>query len=201
MTERFNQVAQDWDKGDMRQTIAHTVFQTIVSRIALLNHMNIMDFGCGTGLLSFKIAPMVKSVVGVDLSEKMLEQLESKNSDTLRVESVCRNICEMPLEKRFHGIVSSMAMHHVDDTAALLKAFHTHLKSDGFIAIADLDAEDGTFHSHGNDGVYHLGFERESLRKIIEDAGFANIRFHHVYSVEKEGRDYPIFLVTAHKKG
>lgn len=201
MTERFNQVAQEWDKGDFRQNIAHAVFQTVVSRIALLNHMNIMDFGAGTGLLSFKIAPMVKSVMGVDLSEKMLEQLESKNSDTLRVDTVCQNICETPLEKQFHGIVSSMAMHHVEDTTALMKAFYTHLKSDGFIAIADLDAEDGTFHAHGNDGVYHLGFERESLRQTIEDAGFANIRFHHAYSVEREEKAYPIFLVTAQKRG
>lgn len=200
MSERFNQAAEGWDQGDMRQNIAQAVFQTITSRIALLNHMNIMDFGAGTGLLSFKIAPMVKSVAGVDLSEKMLEQLEGKNSDKIRVEAICQNICEEALEKQFHGIVSSMAMHHVEDTADLFRAFHTHLKRDGFIAIADLEAEDGTFHSHGNEGVHHFGFERDALRETIEKAGFENVRFHHAHTVEKETREYPIFVVIAHKK-
>ncbi|AFV97374.1 MULTISPECIES: class I SAM-dependent DNA methyltransferase [unclassified Sulfuricurvum] len=200
MTERFNQAAQGWDKGDMRQNIAHSVFQTISSRISLLNNMNIMDFGAGTGLLSFKIASMVNQVVGVDLSEKMLEQLESKNSENLCVETICQNICEEPLNKQFHGIVSSMAMHHVEDTEDLFRTFHSHLKRDGFIAIADLEAEDGTFHSHGNDGVYHFGFERSVLRQTIENAGFEHVRFHHAYTVEKETREYPIFLVTASKK-
>jgi len=200
MSERFNQAAQGWDKGDMRQNIAHAVFQMIASRISLLNNMNIMDFGAGTGLLSFKIAPMVKNVVGVDLSEKMLEQLESKNSDALSVEAIYANICETPLNREFHGIVSSMAMHHVEDTGELFRAFHIHLKRDGFIAIADLEAEDGTFHSHGNDGVHHFGFERDSLRQTIENAGFEHVRFHHAYTVDKESQNYPIFLVTATKK-
>jgi len=151
-------------------------------------------------LLSFKIAPMVKTVVGVDLSEKMLEQLESKNSDTLSVKAMCQNICEEPLNQQFHGIISSMAMHHVEDTADLFRAFHTHLKRDGFIAIADLESEDGTFHSHGNDGVHHFGFERDTLRQTIENAGFEHVRFHHAYTVEKESKNYPIFLVTATKK-
>ncbi|MBD3798637.1 class I SAM-dependent methyltransferase [Sulfuricurvum sp.] len=200
MSERFNQVAGEWDKGGIRQNIAHFVFQTIASRIALLNNMNIMDFGAGTGLLSFKIASMVKRVVGVDLSQKMLEQLESKNNSTLSVQPICQDILNTPLQEQFHGIVSSMAMHHVEDTFELFKAFYNHLKRDGFIAIADLEAEDGTFHTHGNDGVYHFGFEKESLRGTIEKAGFEHVRFHHAYTVQKSEREYPIFVVTATKK-
>lgn len=201
MSERFNRAAEGWDKGDMRQNIAQSVFQTIISRMALLNHMRIMDFGAGTGLLSFKIAPMVKRVVGVDLSEKMLEQLASKNTSALEVTPLYHDILKEPLEEQFHGIVSSMAMHHVENTAALFEAFHTHLKRDGFIAIADLEAEDGTFHTHGNEGVHHFGFDRETLRETIENAGFENVRFHHACTVEKEHANYPIFLVTASKKG
>ena len=199
MSERFNQAAEEWDKGDLRQNIAHAVFQTISSRIALLKHMSVMDFGAGTGLLSFKIAPMVSEVVGVDLSEKMLEQLASKNTAALQVKPRYHDILETPLNQQFNGIVSSMAMHHVEDTAELFRAFYDHLKRDGFIAIADLEAEDGTFHTHGNDGVHHFGFERDALRATIEKAGFGNVRFHHAYTVEREEQNYPIFLVTASK--
>lgn len=199
MSERFDRAAADWDKGDTRQNIANAVFQTITSRVALLNHMDILDFGCGTGLLSFKIAPLVRTVTGIDLSEKMLEELEKKNSAELYVMPTRQDIMLRPLERQFHGIVSSMAMHHIEDTAKLFETFYEHLKRDGFIAIADLEAEDGTFHTHGNEGVYHFGFERERLRKTIEKAGFSTVRFHHAYTVEKEDGEYPIFLVTASK--
>jgi len=200
MTKRFDNAAAQWDQGDTRQNIAQSVFQTIVSRIALLKSMHIMDFGAGTGLLSFKIAPMVHAVTGVDLSEKMLEQIRAKNSDAVEVIPVCQDIMNEPLEERFHGIVSSMAMHHVEDTAALFKTFYAHLKRDGFIAIADLDAEDGSFHTHGNEGVHHFGFDRDVLRETIEGCGFTGVRFHHAYTIEKERENYPIFLVTAMKK-
>jgi 2-polyprenyl-3-methyl-5-hydroxy-6-metoxy-1,4-benzoquinol methylase len=200
MSERFNNAAAEWDKGDTRQNIASSVYQTIASRIALDNTMHIMDFGAGTGLLSFKIAPMVRTVTGVDLSEKMLKQLDEKNTEALQVIPVCQNIILEPLNKQFHGIISSMAMHHVEDTATLFKTFYVHLKRDGFIAIADLEAEDGTFHTHGNDGVHHHGFDRDTLRQTMEKSGFTNVRFHHAYTVEKETQNYPIFVVTAIKK-
>lgn len=200
MTERFNEVAGEWDKGNIRQEIAASVFHTIVSRISLLPSMNIMDFGAGTGLLSFKIAPMVRSVMGIDLSAGMLEQLESKNLPSLQVKTLCQDIVQTPYEEKFNGIVSSMAMHHVEDTARLFETFHAHLERDGFIAIADLEEEDGTFHAqHGNDGVHHFGFNRDVLRDTIEKAGFRNVRFHDAYSVNREDGSYPIFLVTAKK--
>ncbi len=199
MTKHFDNAAAQWDQGDTRQNIAQSVFHTIVSRIALDNTMNIMDFGAGTGLLSFKIAPIVHSVTGVDLSEKMLEQITAKNSDTVWVKVACQNIISEPLVEQFNGIVSSMAMHHVEDTASLFKTFYSHLKCGGFVALADLEAEDGSFHSHGNEGVCHFGFERDGLRDTMEKAGFTNVRFHHAYTVEKETQNYPIFVVTAVK--
>lgn len=200
MTQRFDKAASEWDSGDTRQNIASAVFKTLTSRIALLNTMKILDFGAGTGLLSFKIAPMVREVTGVDLSSGMLEQLEAKNTPSLHVTPLLHNMMEKPLEQKFHGIVSSMAMHHVEDTALLFQTFYAHLEKDGFIAIADLEEEDGTFHAqHGNDGVHHFGFNKEVLRDTIEKAGFRNVRFHDAYSVNREDGSYPIFLVTAMK--
>lgn len=200
MTQRFDNAAQEWDSGDTRQNIASAVFKTLTSRIALLNTMKILDFGAGTGLLSFKIAPMVRSVTGVDLSSGMLEQLESKNTSSLQVATILQDIMDKPLEQKFNGIVSSMAMHHVADTAGLFETFYAHLERDGFIAIADLEEEDGTFHAqHGNDGVHHFGFNTERLRNTIEKAGFRNVRFHDAYSVNRDDGSYPIFLVTAMK--
>jgi len=197
--QRFDEAAATWDMGDVRVATARSIFQTLTSRMALGSSMDILDFGCGTGLLSFQAAPMVRSVTGIDLSPNMVAQLLQKNTPELQVDAVCQNIVDTPLKQKFHGIISSMALHHVEELPALFSTFYAHLHRDGFIALADLETEDGTFHSNGNEGIYHFGFDRDALRTLIETAGFKNIRFHEACTITKEDKNYPIFLMIATK--
>jgi predicted TPR repeat methyltransferase len=199
MTQKFDEAAATWDMGDVRVATARSIFQTLSSRMALGNSMDILDFGCGTGLLSFQAAPLVRSVTGVDLSPNMVAQLLQKNTSEIQVNAVCQDIVHTPLNQKFHGVISSMALHHVEELPSLFSTFYTHLHRDGFIALADLETEDGTFHSHGNEGIYHFGFDRDALRTLIETAGFKNVRFHEACTITKEEKNYPIFLVIATK--
>lgn len=199
MTQRFDEVAATWDAGDVRVATARSIFQTLSSRMALSKSMDILDFGCGTGLLSFQAAPLVRSVTGVDLSPNMVAQALQKNTTNIQVNAVCQDIVHLPLEQKFHGIISSMALHHVEELSSLFSTFYAHLHRDGFIALADLETEDGTFHSHGNEGIYHFGFDRNALRMLIETAGFKNVRFHEACTITKEEKSYPVFLVIATK--
>ncbi|MEA3374200.1 MAG: class I SAM-dependent methyltransferase [Campylobacterota bacterium] len=194
---RFDLVANEWDKKEMRLMIAASCAEAIKRHLPLSGSMHIMDFGAGTGLLSFEIAKSVETVTAVDTSLKMLEVLEAKNSDELAVQTHCGDIMHLPLENDFDGIVSSMAMHHLEDTKAFFRVLGEHLKPGGFVAICDLAKEDGSFHSHGNDGVYHFGFYEDALRKIVEEAGFDAVNFYPVYTVEKESGSYPVFLLYA----
>jgi 2-polyprenyl-3-methyl-5-hydroxy-6-metoxy-1,4-benzoquinol methylase len=197
---RFDAAAANWDKGDMRQRIAAETAEAILKIIPLNAGMDLIDFGAGTGLLTFRLAPSVRSVTAVDTSSKMLEMLQSKSTPQHIIKTECRDIMQLPLDETFDGIISSMAMHHVEDTEAFLKALHDHLRPGGFIAIADLDKEDGTFHAHGNDGVYHFGFDREMLKEMAEKNGFERVDFATALTIEKPGGSYPIFLLSAYKK-
>lgn len=199
MTQKFDEAAATWDMGDVRVATARSIFQTLSSKIALSNSMDILDFGCGTGLLSFQAVQLVRSMTGVDLSPNMVAQALQKNTSELQIHAVCQDIVRLPLEQKFHGIISSMALHHVEDLSSLFSSFYTHLHRDGFIALADLETEDGTFHSHGNEGIYHFGFDRDTLRAHIETAGFKNVRFHEACTITKEEKIYPVFLVIATK--
>jgi cyclopropane fatty-acyl-phospholipid synthase-like methyltransferase len=199
MTSRFDNAAKEWDKNERRRQTAERIFEAINSQVALGANMDIMDFGAGTGLLSFKIAPHVNSVTAVDLSEKMLEQLKAKNSTSLHIDTIAQDIMQSPLEKRFDGIVSSMAMHHIEETEKFFDTLYAHLEKGGFIAIADLYKEDGSFHTAGNEGVYHFGFDTKTLRRILEKTGFENIAFHNVHSIEKPHRSFDLFLLSAYK--
>lgn len=198
MTSRFDTVAHEWDKGDLRQLIAARTAETILQHVPLKSEMDLLDFGAGTGLLTYKIAPHVHSVTAVDTSTKMLDVLlEKKHKDHL-IKAACCDITQMPLDQTFDGIISSMAMHHVEDTKHFLKTLKAHLNPGGFIAIADLDKEDGSFHAHGNDGVFHFGFERETLSGMAAESGFERTAFHTALTIEKPSGDYPIFLMTAY---
>jgi hypothetical protein len=74
------------------------------------------------------------------------------------------------------------------------------LNPGGFLCIADLEKEDGTFHGPTVTDV-HKGFERETLQKQLENAGFYEVRFSSVFSVMKQidgyQKAFPIFLMVA----
>ncbi|WP_345986914.1 class I SAM-dependent methyltransferase [Sulfurimonas sp. HSL1-2] len=196
---RFDAAAADWDKGDLRQQIAAHTADAVINTIALNSEMSLLDFGAGTGLLTYRVAPHVGSVTAVDTSEKMLEVLQSKSTPEHQIKTACCDITQMPLSETFDGIISSMAMHHVEDTEGFLKTLYEHLNPGGFIAVADLDKEDGSFHSHGNDGVFHFGFDRETLKGMAEKCGFVNAAFTTALTIEKPDRNYPVFLFSAYK--
>lgn len=163
--------------------------------------MRVMDFGAGTGLIAGHIAPRVAKVIAVDISPSMLEALAAKPELRGKVEPRCQDIMETPLEGTVDAIVSAMALHHVEDTAALVTRFADALEPGGFLALADLDREDGSFHAPGTEGVYHAGFDRAELGGIFERSGFEAIRFTTALDVRKDGGAiYPVFFMTARKR-
>jgi predicted TPR repeat methyltransferase len=159
--------------------------------------MVVMDFGAGTGLLCAHVAPRVGRVYAVDVSAAMLDQLAAKPELRGKVEPMHVDILATPLLHRVDLIVSAMAMHHVEDTGRLLQAFADHLVPGGKVALADLDAEDGSFHPPDTEGVFHHGFDREALRKQLEAHGFSDIELTTAAEVDREGKRYPVFLATA----
>jgi 2-polyprenyl-3-methyl-5-hydroxy-6-metoxy-1,4-benzoquinol methylase len=177
MEDLFEHKAGDWDAMPIPAQISAGVGRAIREQVDLRADMRVMDFGAGTGLICGHVAPK--------------PELQGK------VETVCQDIMERPLGAKVDLVVSAMAMHHVRDTGRLLKSFAAHLNPGGRVALADLDAEDGSFHPPDTQGVYHRGFEREALRELLERHGFAQIEFSTALEVEREGRHYPIFFVTA----
>ena len=200
MADLFTEKAQDWDANQMVLQLSSAIGSSILKHVPLHSQMQVLDFGAGTGLICSQIAPRVNKVVAVDISAAMLDKLISKQELQSKVEAVCQDITTTPLDGRFDLIVSAMAMHHVENTEQLFASFAQHLNSNGKLALADLDKEDGTFHPEDIEGVYHLGFEREKLQSIMEKKGFGDIEFVTAHTVDKGKKQYPVFLVTAVKQ-
>jgi len=198
MADYFKDKAQDWDKGDIRKSTPFAIAEAIKKKFELNANMKIMDFGVGTGLLGFLIAKDVKKVFGVDMSPSMLAKLKEKNTPELSIEAVEQDIVKEPLDDIFDGIVSSMTLHHVEDLEAFFKSIYKNLDENGFLAIADLEKEDGTFHSD-NTGVYHYGFDEKELCDVVKKCGFKDVSFDSIATINKPQRDFGVFLLSAKK--
>jgi 2-polyprenyl-3-methyl-5-hydroxy-6-metoxy-1,4-benzoquinol methylase len=187
-----------------RVALARAVVQAIRASVPLRPDMAVMDFGAGTGLVSVGLLPEVGEVTAVDASGEMLRALGEKVK-ALGVVNLHTQQCDVgeaaqPPE-RFDLIVSSMVLHHLPDVAKVLSHLRPALRSGGWIALADLDAEDGTFHADPT-GIFHHGFERGAVCRWLNEAGFTAATARDAYSITRLGSDgvlrtYPVFLVTA----
>jgi hypothetical protein len=93
-----------------------------------------------------------------------------------------------------------MAFHHIEDTASLLSKMYAKLTTGGYIAIADLVKEDGSFH---DEVVPHNGFDEHELCELLNRAGFHFLLCETFNRVKKETRkgekEFPQFLIIAKK--
>jgi 2-polyprenyl-3-methyl-5-hydroxy-6-metoxy-1,4-benzoquinol methylase len=200
----FDKDAAQWDDSPTKVKMASDVAATIIREVKLTKDMEVMDFGCGTGLVTLKLQPFVKSITGVDSSQGMLDALQKKIAQKA-LNNVFAHFVDFEHGKHAEGsydlIVSSMVLHHVPETLALFREWSALLRPGGQVSFADLDVEDGSFHSD-NTGVFHFGFGREDLKQKLHEAGFGDFSATTATVIKKEAKgqgvlEYPVFLITA----
>lgn len=197
--DHFAHKSKSWDMNSRRVKNAKAVADAILRNIKLDKTMRVMDLGAGTGLLSYFIAPHVGEIVALDNSPSMLEVFKEKSAEFACPTRILQADIEQDhVDEYYDGIISSMTLHHIADIAALFKKLYAMLHPGGFLAIADLDTEDGSFHSEDT-GVHHFGFDREALASLARQAGFEHIRFETASIIEKPHGNFPVFLMTARK--
>jgi len=197
---QFNERAKEWDQLDRRVLGAQKIAQAIKEKIVLEKSMEILDFGVGTGLLGFEIAASVQQVYGVDTAEGMLKKLQEKNSKNKdkKIIPIHQDIIKVPLKQKFDGIISSMTLHHIEDIEAFFHTAYKLLKHNGFLALADLQSENGTFHSD-NTTVHHFGFSEKELYTTALQAGFTAPTIEKIHTITKPHGDFGVFLLTARR--
>ncbi len=197
----FDEKAATWDDNPGRRELARHIFAAMGNLIEWNPAWLVLDAGAGTGLLTLAVALQVRHVTAVDTSAKMLEVLASKAAALPVTPHPCSlEDLDLPAGS-FDAVVSSMALHHVGDTAAALAGFARVLQPGGHLLLADLDAEDGSFHAD-NTGVAHFGFDRAALSEKLTYAGFTAVRFSTAWEMERplaQGgiRAFPIFCLHA----
>lgn len=77
MVHNWDDYATEWEANPATTQFSDLVFAELQA-LHSLQGANVLDFGCGTGLLSQQMAPLVRSIVALDASEAMIEELDKK---------------------------------------------------------------------------------------------------------------------------
>ncbi|PKN14641.1 MAG: class I SAM-dependent methyltransferase [Deltaproteobacteria bacterium HGW-Deltaproteobacteria-24] len=194
---RFDLAAKEWDTKPTSQLVAKATSEKIRENISLENKQ-ILDYGCGTGLLAFSISDEARMVTGMDNSAGMVEVFNQKAQDFGfdNIKAVQHNIDneELP-QNAFDVIVTSMTLHHILNPNDFFIKCKKALKPNGYLCISDLDEEDGTFHEkHKNDGVHHFGFSKAQMAQFYTNNGYTLIYLDDICTLERENGNFPIFL-------
>jgi len=203
----FDDQAQNWD-NDPKKTERAVIFaKEIDDFIKPDKRLNAFEFGCGTGLLSFQLRDSFKTITLADSSEGMIKVLQDKilKSGIKNFEPLLIDLLNDDLKTAgFDVVYTLMTLHHISDIELIISKFNSILNTGGYLCIADLVQEDGSFHAHLHDFDGHLGFDKEKLTIILNNNGF-DVQFYKIcFEIEKKSesgiKKYPLFLMIGKKK-
>jgi ubiquinone/menaquinone biosynthesis C-methylase UbiE len=203
----FDEKAKSWDDNPERTQRAQTIANAIMKEIPYDPSFTAMEYGCGTGLLSFPLKDRFSRITLLDNSQGMIDVLRNKiersNTKNMDVLNIDLLKASGSLSQSFSVIYSSMVLHHIDDVNKILSVWHSLLTKPGYLCVADLDSDKGLF--HGKDFKGHNGFDRDALKKAAEMEGFVQVTFRTVLEIQKIAHDglthsFPVFLMVCRTK-
>jgi ubiquinone/menaquinone biosynthesis C-methylase UbiE len=215
----FDAAAAGWDT-DRRTKRARIIADRIAGAIGADGRMRALEFGCGTGLVSFFLKDRLGRITLVDTSRGMIEVLEQKirearigNMTALQMDINACHALEgaapesagregLP-DEEFDAVYTSMALHHVREIDPALRALYKSIRKNGRLCIVDLMEEDGSFHKEDKDFDGHNGFNPEQLKSVLEKLGFTGVASEVFYNdirvIEDRKIPYSLFIMTGTK--
>jgi ubiquinone/menaquinone biosynthesis C-methylase UbiE len=208
MKNRINEFdikAAEWDKDPMHWDRSVAITNQIKKLIPLKKQMIALEYGAGTGIASFLLKDYLKEITLMDSSSEMVRVMNEKIK-TAKVKNL--KTLNFDLEyadykgENFDFIFTQMVLHHVTDIENIIKKFYNLLNPGGYLAIADLYPEDGSF--HGEDFTGHKGFDIEILSNQIRNQGFIINSHRKCFVINKkisdsETKQFDIFLLVANQ--
>ena len=198
----FDIKAPDWDMNPIHLERSRAIAEILKKAIPEGKNMTALEFGAGSGLLSLMLQNHLKEITLMDSSEGMINVSKEKIAEGKfeNLKTVHLNLEKDAFTANYDLIFSQMVFHHVEDIDGILLKFHSLLNPGGFLAIADLYPENGSFHGDGFTG--HWGFDPKELSAKLSAHGFRNISYQECFVIKKalagrETKEYPVFLMMA----
>ena len=111
--------------------------------------LSVLDIGCGTGELSLMLAEMGNDVVGIDLSENLLDQARSKaKSQNLQILFESGDADDLPfIDDHFDAVICRHLLWTLPNPINSLKEWKRVTKMDGRLVIIDSEWRSGSIYS------------------------------------------------------
>jgi len=178
------------------------------------NSTTVLDYACGTGLISRGLVPNVKYIVGVDISQGMVDQYNQrveKDSENIPAHKMKVIRAELNGESseldgaKFDLAICSMAFHHFSSIADHAKIISSFLKPGGSLVVIDIFKKDSPAGAHGSTvpaefHAHHDGFSEADIRALFEGpAGLTQTEFPVKMDISVVGHDMTLFLAKGSK--
>ena len=152
--EKFSKIAAEWWNPEGKYKPLHKFNPIRIRYIKdnIINHfniktknnplksLNILDIGCGGGLLCEPMCRLGADVTGIDASEKNIEVAKlHSNKNKLKINYICSSPEKLNLNKKFDVILNMEVVEHVDDLDLFIKKSSEFLKKNGLMFIATLN--------------------------------------------------------------
>ena len=201
----FDDYAKKWDT-DRRINRAKIISEEIANSIDINKKYSAMEFGCGTGLISFNLVEKFENITLIDSSKGMIdvvkEKIEKYEVDNMKPYAI--DLFNEEIIEKFDLIYTSMVLHHIQNISGLANKFYTLLNDGGQVIIVDLDKEDGSFHKNEPGFNGHNGFDQEKLKNIFIEVGFKDVEsttfFYDEKKIEDKNVKYSLFIMKTQKQ-
>lgn len=201
----FDKKAGEWDSNQEHWDRSAAIVNQITELIPLNRKMTALEFGAGTGIAGFLLRDKLKEIILLDSSPEMVRIINEK-IDALGTGNIKTLLLD--LEKndlpgiKVDLVMTQLALHHVTDVKTIIGRFYKLLKHGGYLAVADLYTEDGSFHGAGFSG--HKGFDPKAFSDIVRMEGFKDISFRKCFVINKKPAEsnisqFDVFLLVARK--
>ncbi len=152
--EKFSKIAAEWWNPNGKFKPLHKfnpirikyIKDNIIKKFNLnssnkpLKTINILDIGCGGGLLSEPMSRLGANVVGIDASKKNIEVAKfHAKKNKLKINYICASPEILKIQKKFDVILSMEIVEHVEDINFFIKKSSELLKKNGLMFIATLN--------------------------------------------------------------
>ena len=171
--EYFNEVAAQWDTM-RKQFFGEGVRRAAIAAAGIRPGTTVADVGTGTGFLAEAALDQGARVIGIDISEGMLDQVSTRLSGR-PFEPRQTDGTELPLaDGEVDAVLANMFLHHAEDPPATIARMARALKPGGTLVITDADT-----HTHEwlrtEQHDRWLGFDRADIARWFRDAGLEEV--------------------------
>ena len=152
--QKFSKIANEWwdPEGKFKplhkfnpiriKYIKNNIIQNfkIKSKNAPLKSLNILDIGCGGGLLSEPMCRLGGNVTAIDASKKNIDVAKFHSKENkLKIEYLCASPEKLKINKEFDVVLNMEVVEHVEDINLFLNKSSQLLKSNGLMFVATLN--------------------------------------------------------------